>query len=142
MEENEDLLGHIIFTKSSSPGIDVFLYNKEHGYLILVDTPKRLAAFGFYTAGPELGTLQISDYKGTYEDRIKATVEILSESYDKAIKDVKYWDIKDFMNNHELPTKKMSTSFKYVFDYLKEEYQRLWKFAEKEATKDDLKDGK
>jgi hypothetical protein len=138
----EDLLGFEIYTRSAynhgGSGLEVYLRNKKHGFLLQV-VGDDLKKFGFYAAGPELGVLEDPNYSGTYEDRLEATVGILSECYDKRVKGVGYWGIKGFISSRELPTKKLKDAFKFSFEYLHNEYQDLWKFCEKQAIENPLK---
>jgi len=138
----EDLLGFELRTGSPTDGgsgITVYLYHKEYRFSISV-TGEYLKEFGYYVAGPCLGIIGMGDeYTGTYEDRIKATISILSKKYSISRKEVNYHVIKDFINSKELPTKRLKDAFKFSFKYLLEEYQDLWKFAEKQAIEDEFK---
>ena len=137
---HKDILGFKVTTKSSNDGnsgIEVYLVNKEIGFELKVSKREHLKVFGFYTAGPMLGTIETDIGPLSEEEQKQVLVEILSECYIDARKDDGYWKLKDFMDSRELPTKKLKEAYAYTFKYILDNYQDLWKFVAKDVSKND-----
>lgn len=135
-------IGYEIYTEYGNPGRNVYIRNKAHGFIIPVEGDDR-HVFGYYGAGCEMGTIQITNFKPDPSAQAETALKIIGKSLDLHIKKVDYFSIKKFLRleNHR-QTKVFNSAVARVLEYLHLGYQDLWRLAESEAIKEHYKTDK